>query len=55
MATWLPVPQRRILLENISFVYAFGNTKWTSLFQDNGEAALKVRRPLRPTAFMCGA
>ncbi|KAL4422968.1 hypothetical protein ABPG75_009165 [Micractinium tetrahymenae] len=30
--TWVPAPQRRILLESAAFIYAFGNTKSRSLW-----------------------
>ena len=36
---WEFSPQRRVLLENAGFVYAFGNTKRTSLFRDNYQPA----------------
>lgn len=47
---WEPAPQRRILLEAASFVYAFGNTRHRSLLRTAGQEEHRVSRPGRAAA-----
>ena len=47
---WEPAPQRRILLEAASFVYAFGNTRHRSLLRSAGQGEHRVSRPGRTAA-----
>jgi hypothetical protein len=52
---WDVRPQRRTLLEHTSFFYAFGNTRHTSFFRENGEELLKVPCRGRVAQLLIGA
>ena len=43
MSNWEFAPQRRVLMENAGFVYAFGNTCHTSLYRETYQATHQVR------------